>query len=62
MKSLKQEIDEAMREVESMDDDYNTSTKKKQEPQYPIDLMDKLWDEYHDTRDGKIPLDKKFLA
>jgi len=21
--------------------------------------MDKLWDEYYDTRDGKVPLDPK---
>lgn len=51
-----------MREVESMDDEHYSSNEKKNQQQYPLDLMDKLWDEYYDTRDGKVPQDPKAIA
>ena len=52
-----------MREVESMDNDHEPTSEIKypQQQQYPLDIMDKLWDEYHDARDGKLPLDGKSL-
>jgi hypothetical protein len=49
-----------MREVDSMDDDHEPTSEIKY-PQYPLDIMDKLWDEYHDARDGKLPSGNKII-
>jgi hypothetical protein len=47
-----------MKEVDSIDED-----KDKKYPLYPLDMIEKLWDDYHLMRDnqlsGHVPLDFK---